>query len=502
MAVAENSTSRVATGPLLLWILAGLVALGAAIRFSTIGVQSYHHDEIITVTRVLPGSFSHMLHRVRESESNPPLYYVVAWVWSKAFGTGEIGMRSLSALLGTATVPVAFLAAREALDERAGLIAAALTAVNPMLIWYSQEARDYAMLVFFGALSLLFFLRALRRRRDRDLAYWALASVAALCSHYFGGFQIAIEAVWLLAALPERRRAALAAVASTALVGAALVPLLLSQINATHIGWIAGMSLPARLLETGVSFLAGETGRVIAEPPRGGYAVLPAVLVAVAVVLLSAYGNRLERRWALPPLAIGLGVIVLATLAALAGKDYLIERNLLPALVPLLVVVALGFSVGQARRIGVACALVLTLYWLGYALDVAVTPNLQRPNFRDLTQRLGRPSGPREIVGWTLGATAVRFYLPDRSERVFGKLPVREVDVASKPGSRGVGAAMPAGFHRVERFHIDRMTMTRYRSARVRVVPYYLLRRLPTGYGSNGVVADGLGAYQAKSPAN
>jgi hypothetical protein len=347
--------------------------------------------------------------------------------------------------------------------------------------------------VFFGALSLLFFLRALRRRRDRDLAYWALASAAALCTHYFAGFQIAIEAVWLLAALPERRRATLAAVASTAAVGAALVPLLASQINATHIGWIASMSLPARLLETGVSFLAGETGHVIAEAPRAGYAVLPGILVGAALAMLAARSARRERHWALPPLAIGLGVVGLALIAALAGKDYLIERNLLPALVPLLVVIALGFSVGQTRRIGTACAIVLALYWVGYAVDVALTPNLQRPDFRDLTQQLGPPRGPRELVGWTLGATAVRVYLPDRSERVFGKLAVREVDVASKPGSRGVGAAMPAGFHRVERFHVDRMTMTRYRSARVRVVPYYLLRRLPTGYGSNGVVADGLG---------
>ncbi len=171
-----------------LWALAGLTGLGLAVRFASLGVQSYHHDEVITVARVIPGSFVHMLEEVKRSESNPPLYYVVAWAWAKAFGTGEVGIRSLSALLGTATIPVAFLAAREALNTRAGLICAAIVAVNPMLIWYSQEARSYSMLVFFAALSLLFFLRARRSGSGSDLALWALASAGALCSHYFAVF--------------------------------------------------------------------------------------------------------------------------------------------------------------------------------------------------------------------------------------------------------------------------------------------------------------------------
>lgn len=472
--------------------LAAAVALGAALRFSTLGVQGYHHDEIITVARVLPGGFLHMLHRVRESESSPPLYYVVAWPWSKLFGTGEWGMRSLSALLGTATIPVAFLAGREALDERAGLTAAAIAAVNPMLIWYSQEARSYAMLVFFGALSLFFFLRLLRTGGSRDLAGWALASAAALCSHYFAGFQVAIEGAWLLFALGLRRRV-LVAVGATAAVGLALLPLLLSQINGTHLGWIGSMSLPFRLFEIGASFLAGETGHVIAEAPRHRFALLPALVVGAALLSLARRGSSEERRAAVPPLALGLGIVAAAALAALAGKDYLIERNLLPALLPLALVVAIGLSVRRGRRVGLLLTAVLCVYWLGFGIYVALTPNLQRPDFRAVAERLGRPRWPRAIVGWELGATVMRFYLPDRSERVFGRIPARELDVVSKPLANHLNAAIPPGFHEVERVHLPRLTLTRYRADRVRVVPYYELRRLPLGFGSNGVVADGLG---------
>src|SRR5260221_273001 len=165
-----------------------------------------------------------MLPQLKASESNPPLYYVLAWGWAKAFGTGEIGMRSLSALFGAATVPVAYLIGRELASKRAGLITAAIVAVNPMLIWYSQEARSYAVLVFFGALALLFFVRALNSRHGRDLGLWALASGLALCSHYFAVFAVAIEAAWLLVALRSRGRSVLPAIGAVTAVGLALRP--------------------------------------------------------------------------------------------------------------------------------------------------------------------------------------------------------------------------------------------------------------------------------------
>ena len=105
----RRATARRERTPTALWVLAGLTALGVALRFASLGVQSYHHDEVITALRVLPGSFGEMLHAVKVSESNPPLYYVLAWAWAKEFGTGEVGLRSLSALFGAATVPVAYL---------------------------------------------------------------------------------------------------------------------------------------------------------------------------------------------------------------------------------------------------------------------------------------------------------------------------------------------------------------------------------------------------------
>ena len=102
------------------WIVAGLTALAAALRFATLGLQSYHHDEIVTASRVLRGSFWHAMDAVGFSESAPPLYYALAWLWTQVTGTGEFGLRSLSALAGVATVPVVYLLGAELRDRRAG----------------------------------------------------------------------------------------------------------------------------------------------------------------------------------------------------------------------------------------------------------------------------------------------------------------------------------------------------------------------------------------------
>ncbi len=484
-----------------LWALAGLTALGFAIRFASLGVQSYHHDEVITAARVLPGSFIHMLREVKASESNPPLYYVLGWGWAKAFGTGEVGLRSLSALFGVATIPVAFFAGRELVGRRAGLIAAAIVAVNPMLIWYSQEARSYAVLVFFGALSLFFFARALRTRKGRDLALWALASALALCSHYFAFFAVGIEAAWLLIALRSSWRRVALAVGGIAVVGLALVPLIAAQVNPHHIGWIEHDPLSTRLWETMISFLVGETGHVIAEPPRARFALIPAVLIGVALLLMAVRGTRQEKRGAAIGGVIGLGVMALAVAAAVVGKDYIEERNLLPALVPLGVAASVGFAASGARRLGLFCVIALCTYWLAFDVYVTQTPNLQRPDLRTPTERLGPPRGPRAIVAWKLAADSVIFYLADGAQRFSeGSLRLKEIDVISKPLVEGRPPHLPPAFRAVERVRFQRLTLVRYVSRRPHTVWFHTLHAVPTGFGANGVVVDGLPSQASMSP--
>src|SRR3712207_5330908 len=162
--------------------LAGIVAAAAALRFATLDLQSFWVDEGATV-HLLRSDFGGMLDGLTVTEKTPPLYYLLAWLWTRPFGTGEIGVRSLSALIGVLTVPAAFALARELVSERAALIAAALVAVNPLLVWYSQEARAYALLVLLATLATLFCVRG-------RPWLWALFSALALATHYFAAFVV------------------------------------------------------------------------------------------------------------------------------------------------------------------------------------------------------------------------------------------------------------------------------------------------------------------------
>ena len=472
--------------------LAGICAAAAALRFAGLGVQGYHHDEVITVMRVIPGSFEHMLHQVRVSESNPPLYYVLAWGWAKAFGSGEVALRSLSALIGLGVVPVGYLIGRQLATRRAGLFLAAFLAVNPMLIWYSQEARSYSLLVLCCALSLLFFLRSRAAGQGRDLALWALFSALALCSHYFAVFPVAIEAAWLLVALRDRLRTLLPALLAVALTGAALLPLIAAQVNPTHIGWIENSLLSTRFFETGVSFLIGETGHVIAEPPRERYALVPAFAVAAALVLLLVGGGRRERRGAAVAAAVGIGVAALAALAVLLGKDYVVERNLLPALVPLAAVVAIGCAAARPRLLGVVLATALCAYWVAFDVYVTQTPNLQRPDFRRIARDLGPARVTRAIVSWKLAADPLRWYMPGKAPRMYGGTErVGEVDVVSKPVIAPAPANLPPSFRPVQRLRYDRLTLTRYVSRHPMEISSRQLKAVRTGFGRDAIVLDG-----------
>jgi mannosyltransferase len=403
--------------------LAAIVAVAAAVRLWRIGDQSFWLDESFTVDLV-QRPFGDMLSTVARTESTPPLYYVLAWLWAKVFGHGEAGLRALSALFGTLAVPVAWRAARELFSPRAGLLAAALVAFNPFFVWYSQEARSYSLLVLMAALSVVFLVRALRERTRRAYGLWALTAALGLLTHYFAAFLLLPEAAWLLWA--ARERAALTAVGAVAVVGAALAPLALHQRAQGHTSFIADLSLRSRITALPKTLVTGELGTP--TPLIGPLAGL----IAVAAIVYA-----LRERPARMLMAVAATTAALPLVLALSGADYLLPRNLIALYVPVVVVVAAGLS--GAGPMGVAGAVVICAVALTVNLEVASEAKLQRDDWRGAAWALGPVTVTRAIV-----------VTPDFAERPLrlygGSMPplppagadVREVDV--------VGNARPVRF--------------------------------------------------------
>src|ERR1700677_1512827 len=167
------------------WPLLALALLAAAIRLSTLDPQRFWYDEAFTPVHVLHPSLWATLRAVVHSENTPPLWYVIAWADSRVLGTGEIALRLPSALAGIATVPVAWAIGAELerthsgrSSRRAAAACAALVAVNPLFVWYCQEARAYGLFVLMAALTMLCFLRVEREPSPRRMA--AFAATASL----------------------------------------------------------------------------------------------------------------------------------------------------------------------------------------------------------------------------------------------------------------------------------------------------------------------------------
>ncbi len=493
VAEAARSRSRV------FWIVAGLTLGAAALRFATLGAQSYHHDEIVTASRVLRGDFGHAMDAVGFSESTPPLYYALAWGWTQLTGTGEWGLRSLSALAGVLTVPVAYLIGAELRGRRAGLWAAALVAFNPMLLWYSQEARAYSLLVLFSSLSLLWCVRAARSGRRRDFIWWGVFSGLALATHYFAVFPLVAELALLLR---RRGRSALVGVGILVAFGLALLPLAYHQMSSGHAEWIGGLSLGHRLWESAGTFVSGETADVIGEAQRPALSLFPLAMCVAAFALLLWRGGREERRSVALPLAVAacaIGIPVALALGA-SGKDYVLARNLIPALVPLLVVVAIAVTLPAARRLGAVVGTALVVYSFGFCVAASTLPSLQRPNWDAVAAKLGEPTGPRAMVTWTLGEASLRYYLSTGAFQVRASEGnpwlVHEVDFISDgkappPPARVLGARFrERGSYDAGRLFVRRYTLPGPSLARVQLSR---LRQPDLNFRTTGVLLDGIG---------
>lgn len=381
-------------------VVVALTVLAAVLRLYRIGHQGLWFDEAYTVMLVkLP--LGRMLTTIPKTESTPYLYYLLAWMWTHVFGRGAADLRSLSALFGTFVVPVAYLAARRLLGSvRVALSVAALAAFNPLLIWYSQEARAYELLVLTSALTLVAFAYAREQPSRGRLAAWALTSGIALVSHYDAALVVVPEAVWLLG---EHRRqiGPWLAVAFVAACGGGLLPLLIAQSDAGNAAWIQRAPLNDRLGQILPQFLLGTGTRDYVELKWLGFA-----LAAGALVLLAGFAGSTIRRRAAGVAAIMLAGFAIVMAVDAAGSDTVLTRNLLALWLPLAMLVAAGLGTSRAGRAGVAVTALLCAIGLTATISVATTGALQRPDWAAVAKALG----PWPAAGQPAGATRVLLF--------------------------------------------------------------------------------------------
>ena len=181
------------------WVLLLILLLAAAVRFYGLtwdhGIGA-HPDERYIVDVAGRMSFP---SRLNPFEAAPgyayghlPLYLLrLASAVVPAIDPLFVG-RALSAILDVGTVALTFALAKEVVDERVGLLAAALVAFS---LAHVQQAHFYTVdvpLVFFTTASLLFAARFSERGRGRDL--WLAGAL--------GGLAVGAKSTGILLGIP------------------------------------------------------------------------------------------------------------------------------------------------------------------------------------------------------------------------------------------------------------------------------------------------------------
>jgi mannosyltransferase len=480
------------------WPLAALTLLAAVLRLSTLDLQSFWYDEAFTPVHVLHTSLTATLRAVSRTENSPPLWYLIAWADSRVLGTGEVALRLPSALAGIATVPVAWAIGSELCGRRAAIACAALTAVGPLFVWYSQEARVYALFVLCAAVAMLCFLRAEREPTRVRMGAFALSGAVALVTHYFAVFLLIPMVLWLLWE-PRTRRVALPATAALTLVGLALLPLISAQ-GGHGTQWIGQWPLSERLQAIPQYYLTGASGAplghgvelLLALPILAGAALglwrlleVPASARPAAPAPGGPSGHapavepeRTVGRAALMCAVIAAGGILIPFALAVLGADYLAPRNLVGAMIPVTALIAVLAASPATGRVGMALVLVSALGLLLITVDVDLSPRLQRGNWREVARVLRSGAPDRAITTVELGSAPLEYYMHPLHNLAPGSSPVlSEIDETGYSPLRETAGETPAhGFHLLERLNIDGLIVYRFISPVPRPVSEERLR--------------------------
>ena len=194
-----------------------ILILGAVLRFLDLGRASYMIDEV-NVVRDAAGSQS--LAQIYRTEVDRfgfnhrlPLAYGLIHLAVRSTDLSSTGFppewaaRAPFAIFGVLMLPLMFLLGREIAGREAGLVAMILTALSPFHIFYSREAYDYSLLMFFTVAVLWSVVRVVRqecagmRAGWRDHALMAIAVSGLMYSHLSGLLYMAGLGVGVFAAL-------------------------------------------------------------------------------------------------------------------------------------------------------------------------------------------------------------------------------------------------------------------------------------------------------------
>jgi 4-amino-4-deoxy-L-arabinose transferase-like glycosyltransferase len=388
------------------FVVAAITVVGLLLRLASFG-DSLFGDELAAYFVVTGHSLGRVLYLMRghSNELNPPLFFVLAWVSDRLFGDSAQALKLVSLLAGTATIPLIYVLGRRTIGVLAAVVACALAALSPFLIFYSTEARPYALLVLLLLLSTLALLNALETGGRRWWVAYAALSCAAAYTHFTAVFLLVAQFAWAILTHPHARRPLVLANVAAVIGFLPWLPTLIKTEGSP------GTKLYAFLEPFTLHNIRIDLGRWSIGHPFVSLATIPgsvAAAMVVAGVALALVGTVLRVWSARRPLAVlrlrpEVALVVVLACAAPVGDalysslrgSVWFARNLISSWPGFAVLLAALFTYSRGAWRLAALALALAAFVIG-DLELLESSN-QRPDYAaaatyiDRTDHQGAP---------------------------------------------------------------------------------------------------------------
>lgn len=374
----------------MIWAILGL---GLVLRLISLN-QSLWLDEAINVVAARNFSFWGMITQYAIADFHPPGWFMILWTWGKVFGYSEIAVRMPSVIIGVLTIYVTYLLGKKLISKNVGLVAAGLLAINPLHIYYSQEARMYALATLAVAVNILLLIKLIKGERV-NFIFLVFSNLLILMSDYVAYLIYPAELVIILfmgkIASSSRKAGLLAMTWFGSLFVAGILsiwwlPVFLRQLD---IGSVASANLPTWKFVVGgfdfktvpLTFVKFIIGRI----SLANKVVYAAILLPISVLFVYLLWRGARSVTAIPGKLLLFWLIVppiLATFISVFIPIYSYFRVLfiMPAFVLL---VSSGVSVFKQKLRYVFLIAVISIQ-LFCTLVYLLNPNYQRDDWKGL----------------------------------------------------------------------------------------------------------------------
>lgn len=411
------------------YTLAALL-LGAVVMRLIALNQSLWLDEATTAQVVRTLSFTQIIHDYAPNDFHPPLYYLFLKIWTSIFGYTEVSLRMpsvlFSLLTGWLVYEIVLLSGR----KRPALWAAAYVWYNPLLLYYSQEARMYLLATFLLTAAYYSFLILRKYLKLQIMHEIVMATIAInLClglsfvTFYGSAFGIATFFLYMLIRREWNMLALLAPGPLVALILGA--PLLQTQLNMSKEAlqlvpnWslVLGTVTGKNLLLIPLKFAAGR----ISFEPSILYLAIGGLWTGIVALFVSLGSMSNKSKpflfFLMTPLLLGIVFSFYAPMLQYFRFVYLLPY--------MAILIALGASMGERRNTPLLPAPIgkklshlpihslLLAGFLAWCMVYVTIPAFHREDWKNLAQKVEQEKKTIAIV--SSASDPLSYYAADLS---------------------------------------------------------------------------------------